>query len=574
MLRKLEMVWILMLATTCLVGTGCSSLFLPDGGEFTADNSRLVDMRPSTLDSLVTEAGDLSSASSDESPGTNSASDVELEEADVLSDLASDVAEDEVWQVNHKAVPVLQPVQVEVSADEIAGGAGEGQQIIILKAKSADPANVHEMIEPTANPATPPVPVSTGADAGNRSSSPLAPIHWGSDVSPVYSSFEPARLVCGAGCDCAGCRAVDTTSDTTDTGVESTVDPSGDAAPAAADSDSVEPLPGSDALPVETAAVKEVAGEAEDAIPADPEMSTSAAPTEADTNQFDPDSHAAAEAGSEPVAPEPTSEEPLPFASAGTGELVAAEPVSATAESGVLPWDIQLKATITAFENQIIDLTLSDYRRPKLQQSLAILQALDDRLSSGRIALEQPKHRQYWQYQMTAVLNMLQAAKTNEEGGRENVSVAIAQLKSAVVELQQLSELSITRVEFCSEVSGYGQFVTMDHSHFRPDTKTLIYCEIENFHPVQENVGDREMFATRLECQLEIRDPEGKVVQSVDFPIVEDVAINHRRDFYMHLPLTLAQLPAGDYQVHLNVKDLGSEKIAHHQLPGLITITP
>lgn len=51
--------------------------------------------------------------------------------------------------------------------------------------------------------------------------------------------------------------------------VVAAIDPSGDAAPAAADSDSVEPLPGSGALPVETAAVKEVAGEAEDAIPAD-----------------------------------------------------------------------------------------------------------------------------------------------------------------------------------------------------------------------------------------------------------------------------------------------------------------
>ena len=568
----------MILVPTCLVGTGCSSLFLPDGGEFTADNSRLVDMRPSKLDSLVAEARDQASESSDELPGTNNASDVELGEADVLSELAKDVTEDEVWQVNHKAAPVLQPLQVEVSAEEIAGGAGEGEPIIILKAKSTDPANVHEMIEPTANPATPPVPVSTAADPGKRPSSsmtpnPLAPIHWGSDVSPAYSGFEPARLVCGAGCDCEGCRAADTTSDTPDTGEDAPVDTGGDAMAIAADSESVDPLPGSDASPLETEVISEVAGEAEEAVPADSEMSASAAPAEADANQFDPASHVA-EAGSETASPEPAGEEPLPVAPAGTGELVAVEPISATSESSALPWDLQLKATITAFENQIIDLNLSDYRRPKLQQSLAILQALDDRLSSGRIALEQPKHRQYWQYQMTAVLNMLQAAKTNEDGGRENVSVAIAQLKSAVVELQQLSELSIARVEFCSEVSGYGQFVTMDRSQFRPDTKTLIYCEIENFHPVQENVADREMFATRLECQFEIRGSDGKVVQSVDFPIVEDVAMNRRRDFYMHLPLTLDQLPAGDYQVHLKVKDLGSEKVAHHQLPDLITIKP
>ena len=175
---------------------------------------------------------------------------------------------------------------------------------------------------------------------------------------------------------------------------------------------------------------------------------------------------------------------------------------------------------------------------------------------------------------MTAILNMLQAAKTNEDGGRENVSEAISQLKSAVVELQQMSELSITRLEFCSEVSGYGQFVTMDRDRFVPESRTLVYCEIENFAPVIEKVGEREMYATRLECQLEVFDLEEKKVQTVDFPMVEDLAINHRRDFYMHLPLTWAQLPPGDYQVHLRVKDIGSQKTAHHKVEGRITIKP
>ena len=158
------------------------------------------------------------------------------------------------------------------------------------------------------------------------------------------------------------------------------------------------------------------------------------------------------------------------------------------------------------------------------------------------------------------------------KGGRQSVSTAMDHLKSAVFELQQLSELSIARIEFCSEVSGYGQFATMDLDDFQPDSATLVYCEIENFLPVKETVGDREMFATRLECQLEILDQDDNIVQSVDFPVVEDVAINHRRDFYMHLPLTLANLPPASYQVRLEIKDLGSQKSARQSLPDLITV--
>ncbi|MCH2183365.1 MAG: hypothetical protein MK108_15305 [Mariniblastus sp.] len=560
MLRKLEMTWILMMVATCLMGTGCSSLFLPDGGEFSADNSRLVDMRPSNLESLVAE-------SETQPLGSDEAVDLMVEESGSLPEVIADPpANGEVWQVNHEAEPVLEPLRIEVSPEEIARGEGQGisEKIIILKAKSTNPSSVDEMIEPSANPATPPAPITTGADPESGKSSPLAPISWGSDVSPVYSNFEPARLVCGTGCDCDDCQPVNASPE-----VVGDANEPGEA----------EPLPANEALPggAEAEAVSDEAAETPGTDETEPEMAATTEATaevaEAADNQFEP-------APSEPqpaseTAPAVKSEEAPPVsAAAGNGELVAAEPTNANAGNRVLSWDLQLKATITAFENQIIDLTLSDYRRPKLQQSLAILQALDDRLSSGRIALEQPKHRQYWQYQMTAVLNMLQAAKTNEEGGRENVAVAIAQLKSAVVELQQLSELSIARFEFCSEVSGYGQFVTMDHSEFLPGSKTLIYCEIENFAPVKEKVGEREMFATRLECQLEILDPEEKLVQAVDFPIVEDLAINHRRDFYMHLPLTLAQLPPGDYHVRLQVKDLGSQKSAHYPLPGLITIKP
>ncbi|MFN5709553.1 MAG: hypothetical protein ACK48X_15985, partial [Planctomycetota bacterium] len=44
--------------------------------------------------------------------------------------------------------------------------------------------------------------------------------------------------------------------------------------------------------------------------------------------------------------------------------------------------------------------------------------------------------------------------------------------------------------------------------------------------------------------------------QQAEFPIVEDVARNRRRDFYLYVPFTVGELPAGKYRVHLLVDDL------------------
>jgi hypothetical protein len=462
----------------------------------------------------------------------------------------------------------LEPLSNGVLPGDSSSEPGQGldEKIIILKAKSPNPYSISEMIEKSANPASPISEIADGHADEVQTSIQLTPIGMGADNPSVYSNFKPGKLVCGAECDCDACQAKRT---------KVKVQVSSDSAPL----DQTEVLPSS-ADPLTTPAEGETvtADEVEGVSLADPESVEvgDSDPTSVEDNQFDPGQiepdppSATSPAESVDSQVEPENSELVPSKEAG--ELIAAEPLAMNVENASLGWDVQLKATIDAFEDQIIDLAMSDYRRPQLQQSLAILHVLDDRLSSGRIALEQPKHRQYWQHQLTAILNMLQAAKTNEEGGRQSVSTAMEHLKSAVVELQQLSELSIARIEFCSGVSGYGQFVTMDLDEFQPDSTTLVYCEIENFLPVKETVGDREMFATRLECQLEILDQDDNVVQSVEFPVVEDVAINHRRDFYMHLPLTLANLPPGSYAVKLDVKDLGSQKSAKWSTVEALTV--
>ena len=427
MLRNFELILVWMIAVVCMVGTGCSSFRLPDADEFATEKSRLVDMRNTDLDSLVQESPKSKNESAD---GLSVADDTDVAvQAETDSTSENSLPEEEadtrnIWQVNHAAlqagrfdhdqqVQTLEPLPNGVLPKDSASEPGQGisEKIIILKAKSPNPYSISEMIERSANPASPLSEIADDHADEVQTSIQLTPIGSDTDNPSVYSNFEPGKLVCGAECDCDACQAKRTK-----------VQVSSDLAPL----DQTEVLPSSaDQLTTPTEGETVTADEVEGVSLADPESVevSDSEPTSTENNQFDagqvePDSSSAtgsADSGDAQVEPENSE----PVAPTEAGELIAAEPLEMNIENASLNWDVQLKATIDAFEDQIIDLAMSDYRRPQLQQSLAILHVLDDRLSSGRIALEQPKHRQYWQHQLTAILNMLQAAKTMRKvGGR------------------------------------------------------------------------------------------------------------------------------------------------------------
>ena len=230
------------------------------------------------------------------------------------------------------------------------------------------------------------------------------------------------------------------------------------------------------------------------------------------------------------------------------------EPVQPTP----LAWDRQLELTIEAFENQVIQMSPTDYRKSQLQRGLAILHALQDRLANGKIAVEIPQHRAFWQHQLNAILNML---ATTDLKKKNQVDTALVHLENAVGELKQLAELQIKTLEFCSQVNGYGQFVAMK-PQFGTGDKTLIYCEIENFAVRKIQQAGESRFQTRLKSRLEFIDATGKVVHHVEFPVVEDTGRNRRRDFYMHLPLTIDFDAQGEYVMKVEIVDLESNKSA------------
>ena len=74
----------------------------------------------------------------------------------------------------------------------------------------------------------------------------------------------------------------------------------------------------------------------------------------------------------------------------------------------------------------------------------------------------------------------------------------------------------------------------------------LVYCEVENHESVQVQTSDGEKFLTRLRGSYAIVDQQGRVMQQGEFPNVEDMALNKRRDFYLFFPIAFQDLPSGN----------------------------
>jgi hypothetical protein len=141
-------------------------------------------------------------------------------------------------------------------------------------------------------------------------------------------------------------------------------------------------------------------------------------------------------------------------------------------------------------------------------------------------------------------------------------SQALEHLQQAVHELQAIAELKLAFATFCNKIVGYGQYANYETNEFSPNQKVLVYCEIENFAPLLETKHGVTNYQTQLSSSFWIKDQAGLIVQQHDFPMVTDHARNLRRDFFMHLPVSFSDLPAGSYSLQIRVRDHGSGKTA------------
>lgn len=214
-----------------------------------------------------------------------------------------------------------------------------------------------------------------------------------------------------------------------------------------------------------------------------------------------------------------------------------------------LTWRQHLNNAMETIQNQIRsthDLT----EQRQLQGKLDLLRLMPSHLDE--------QQQQY----MDALTELLQSTTGTQPVDIYEAGQTLNQLRDAISYLEAIAGMKVVNANFCSKVKGFGQFDVMEQRIFEPGQTVLIYCEIENHTSQTKVIDGKQMTSTRLAGSCVVYDENQKVVQQEEFPVVEDLATQRRRDFYMHIPFVVGDLPPGKYQYQLMIDDVGGGKSA------------
>ena len=231
-----------------------------------------------------------------------------------------------------------------------------------------------------------------------------------------------------------------------------------------------------------------------------------------------------------------------------------------------------LSETIRLIEETIPDASVSGeyYGAAPGVRLLEILRQKMDQVSSSDWRLSTTEY-QYWQQQLQAVSVMFESDSTasldsENQTGRQTAARAIEHLERAASHLRSMAGLKLSGGQLCSQILGFGKFEELESNQFQPGDRALIYVEVEN--QATQKISDEPSLGsesepawlTRLQAGYVIRDSAGNIVHHETYPVIEDLARRHRRDFYLHLPVTIAELSPGQYQLSVSVDDLGDSR--------------
>ncbi len=125
-----------------------------------------------------------------------------------------------------------------------------------------------------------------------------------------------------------------------------------------------------------------------------------------------------------------------------------------------------------------------------------------------------------------------------------------ADLRSAVLALEDRVPLGVSELRLCRKVNGFGSFEPMPGSTLRPGQPFLIYCELTGLRYQPRGTS----FVSRMSSRVElIATRDGNRVWEQSLGDVEDECRSRRRDNYVNYRITLPQtLPTGDVSSSVN----------------------
>jgi hypothetical protein len=236
-------------------------------------------------------------------------------------------------------------------------------------------------------------------------------------------------------------------------------------------------------------------------------------------------------------------------------QIKTAQPKATIVSPGPNDFRQKLCELRNALKVELDEETNSDERKQSLQLAQQIVTLLESR------DMAVPAISGYLEPQISAIETLLHESDvTNMVAIGKKAGQTLEHLRAAEVALQAAAGLKIQNATFCTEVLGFGQFRECKSSVFMQQQQLLIYCEVENHVSKVRTENSQVNHVTRLQTALTICNPEKAVVQQIDYPTVEDVARSARRDFYIYVPVTMGNLPAGNYSLYLTVTDLEGNK--------------
>lgn len=232
-------------------------------------------------------------------------------------------------------------------------------------------------------------------------------------------------------------------------------------------------------------------------------------------------------------------------------------------------WRSQLNSTIADLQQNIAaePSTVAELHDHMRLRTLQLLAGAEDE-AYRPIPGASPAQQDYWAKQLFAMAAYLRTSPLDD---KQRASAALASLDEARAKLSELATLQIRNLSFVDSVDGFGAYSPRKRAAFRPGQKATVYAEIDNFASTSTEAG----YQTTLGTSYQVLDSTGRRIDGKQFPDVEDVCRNRRRDFHMQYQFSLpAKIDPGAYELELTITDHNSGKIAQATIPFEIAGQP
>lgn len=144
----------------------------------------------------------------------------------------------------------------------------------------------------------------------------------------------------------------------------------------------------------------------------------------------------------------------------------------------------------------------------------------------------------------------------------DRAAQTVARLASAERALASQVPLEIRNLQFCRQISSFGNYETYGIDEFSPGQPLSLYAEIRQFASEADPSG---VYRTLLESEIEIY-AEGASRELIDrtvFPVTEDLCRTRRQDYFHSYRIELpSNLAPGPYVLQLTVQDRLGQKSA------------